>query len=190
MKLRVFLAVYILLAASNCVFAQRTESSHILETIVKNYYKNEKIVVKGRQQLLFFYCEKANNNEEIFEAVQGLKLAAAEVKRIRTTVNSDMQPANWQAELEAIYKDDQTRIRQKINDCLSVEQYQERRAKLNLNNQRLMIVSKPVLFENNTKALVKVTFYRTIEHNNGTVLLMEKTDSGWIIKDFLNSWST
>ncbi|NUY80983.1 hypothetical protein HUK80_08765 [Flavobacterium sp. MAH-1] len=190
MKLRVFLAVVILLSGSIGVFAQQKDSSRILETIVKNYYKNEKVVVKGRQQLLFFYCEKANNNEEIFEAVQGLKLATSEVKRIRTAVNSDTQPANWQVELEALYQDDQTKIQQKINDCLSVEQYQEKRAKLNLNNQRLMIVSKPVLFENNTKALVKVTFYRTIEHNNGSVLLMQKTDSGWIIKDFLNSWST
>ncbi|RZJ70944.1 hypothetical protein [Flavobacterium sp.] len=171
------------------VFGQ-SDAASILEVIAKNYYKNEKVVVKGRQQLLFTYCEKANNNEEIFEAVQGLKLPASEVKSIRNQVNTDIQPSSWLPELETIYKLDQTKLQQKINDCLSVEQYQERRAKLNLNNQRLMIVSKPVFFENGKKALVKVTFYRTIEHNNGAVLLLEKGENGWTIKDFLNSWST
>ncbi len=182
-----FTLVFALFGSS--VFAQ-SDATSILETIVRNYYKNEKVVVKGRQQLLFTYCEKANNNEEIFEAVQGLKLPAAEVKNIRNQVNNDVQSVSWLPELETIYKSDQTKLQQKINDCLSVEQYQERRAKLNLNNQRLMIVSKPVFFENGKKALVKVTFYRTIEHNNGAVLLLEKSENGWTIKDFLNSWAT
>ncbi|MBD3582454.1 hypothetical protein [Flavobacterium selenitireducens] len=188
MKLRTLFTLAALVFTAS-VFAQ-SPSAGILATIVKHYYKNEKVVVKGRQQLLFLYCEKANNNEEIFEAVQNLKLPAQSVKQIRQQVNTDTQPANWQTELEAVYEGDETKIRQKINDCLSVEQYQERRAKLNLNNQRLMIVSKPVLFENGEKALVKVTFYRSIEHNNGSVLLMHKTASGWIIKEHLNSWST
>ena len=189
MKPKILSALLIFIFGTS-VFAKKTESAQILETIAKNYYKTEKVIVKGRQQLLFFYCEKPNNNEEIFEAVQGLKLAPATVRQIRQTVNSDTQTANWQAELESIYKDDQTKLEQKINDCLSVEQYQERRAKLDLNNQRMMIVSKPIFFENARKALVKVTFYRTIEHNNGSVLLLEKTDAGWTIKDFLNTWST
>lgn len=188
MKLRTLFTLAALVFTAS-VFAQ-SASTGILETIVKNYYKNEKIVVKGRQQLLFLYCEKANNNEEIFEAVQNLKLAAAEVKSIRNQVNSDVQAANWQSELESIYSADQTKIQQKINDCLSVEQYQERRAKLNLNNQRLMIISKPVFFEKGNKALVKVTFYRSIEHNSGSVLLLQKNESGWIIKEHLNPWST
>lgn len=189
MKLRAHLTLLFAITAT-IVSAQKSESAQILETIAKNYYKNEKVVVKGRQQLLFFYCEKPNNNEEIFEAVQGMKLAPATVKQIRQAVNSDVQQATWQAELESIYKDDQTKLQQKINDCLSVEEYQQRRSKLNLNNQRMMIVSKPILFENGKKALVKVTFYRSIEHNNGSVLLMEKTATGWTIKDFLNTWST
>jgi len=168
----------------------QSQSSGILETIVRNFYKNEKIIVKGRQQLLFLYCGKANNNEEIFETLQDLKLPADVVRKIRSQVKSDVNPENWQAELDAIYAKDDTKIRQKINDCLSVEQYQEQRSRLNLNNQRLMIVSKPILFQNGTKALVKVAFYRNIEHNNGSVLLMENTASGWIIKDQLNSWST
>jgi len=188
MNLRILFTSLVLFFALS-VSAQ-SPSAGILETVLKNFYKNEKVIVKGRQQLLFLYCDKANNNEEIFETVQNLKLNAAAAKEIRQQVLSDVQPANWQAELEAIYKTGQSQLRQKINDCLSVEHYQERRAKLNLNNQRLMIVSKPVLFGNGSKALVKVTFYRSIEHNNGSVLLMEQTAAGWIIKEHLNSWST
>ncbi|RZJ67093.1 MAG: hypothetical protein EOO50_07465 [Flavobacterium sp.] len=182
--------IALFLIASSVLPAQETDATGILRTILKNYYKTEKPVYKGRQQLLFFFCDKANNNEEIFEAVQNLKLPQATVKQIRNTVLTDLSPASWQQELEAIYKDDQTKLQMKINDCLLVEQYQERRAKLNLNNQRLMIVSKPVLYDNNSKALVKVTFYRTIEHNNGAVVRMEKINGVWTIKEFLNEWAT
>lgn len=170
--------------------AAQSDATGILGTVLRNYYKTEKPIYKGRQQLLFFFCGKANNNEEIFEAVQNLKLPAATAKHIRNTVASDTAPADWQAELQAIYKNDPTKLQMKINDCVSVEQYQERRARLNLNNQRLLIVSKPVLYDNAQKALVKVTFYRTIEHNNGSILLMEKVNGAWTIKEFLNSWST
>lgn len=188
MPVRTFPALIFLLL-STFAPAQNTEATGILETIVRNYYKHEKIIVKGRQQLLFFFCDKANNNEEIFEAVQNLKLPPATAKQIRTAVLSDTAPANWQAELEAIYKSDASKLQSKINECVSVEQYQQMRARLNLNNQRLMIVSKPVFFGPD-KALVKVTFYRTIEHNSGSVLLMEKGNGAWTIKEQLNPWST
>lgn len=189
MNLRTLLLLLFTLFFSR-ISAQETDATGILRTILKNYYKTEKPVYKGRQQLLFFFCDKANNNEEIFEALQNLKLPAATNKQIRNTVLTDLSPASWQSELETIYKDDQTKLQMKINDCLLVDQYQERRAKLNLNNQRLMIVSKPVLYDNNAKALVKVTFYRTIEHNNGAVLRLEKVNGTWMIKEFLNEWAT
>jgi len=38
--------------------------------------------------------------------------------------------------------------------------------------------------------LVKVVFYRNIEHNSGSILLLEKATSGWEIKEYLSPWAT
>lgn len=170
--------------------AAQNADTPIIKTILLTYYKNEKPVYKGRNQLLFFYCEKSNNNEEIFETVNQLKLPPNVSKQIRNQVNTNVAPQNWSAALEEIYATDQSSLKTKINSCLSLEEYHARQQKFNLNNQRLMIVSKPVFFANGNSALVKVVFYRNIEHNNGSVLLMEKTNNTWVIKEYLNAWST
>ncbi len=73
---------------------------------------------------------------------------------------------------------------------VSVEELSGNLKKLNLNNQRLMIISKPLYYSKSNIALVKVTFYRNIEHNNGSILLLEKTNGNWVITAYLNSWST
>ena len=162
----------------------------ILEQVVKHYYKNEKPVYKNRSQLLYMYCEKPNNNEELFETVNALKLPAAEVKKIRHQVTTDIKPENWQQSLDKIFETDKSQLAIKINQCQSVEGYHEKRKVLNLNNQRLMIVSKPVFYANGSRALIKVVFYRSIEHNSGSVVQMQKVGDKWQIKDFLNEWST
>jgi hypothetical protein len=72
---------------------------------------------------------------------------------------------------------------------MDLESYQKYSTRLDLHNQRLLIVSKPIFF-GGAKALVKITFYRNIEHNNGSVLLMQKTAGAWEIVRDLNSWST
>jgi hypothetical protein len=79
---------------------------------------------------------------------------------------------------------------QKISTCQDLESYQAISKKLNLNNQRLMIISQPIYYSKSNLALVKVTFYRNIEHNNGVILLLEKADNNWVIKEYLNEWST
>jgi hypothetical protein len=53
-----------------------------------------------------------------------------------------------------------------------------------------MIISKPIYFGNGNNALVKVAFYRSIEHNSGSYLLLEKVNGIWTIKDYLNKWAT
>ncbi|NMH29376.1 hypothetical protein [Flavobacterium silvaticum] len=172
-------------------FAQQTDKASILSAILYQNYKNEKPVYKGRgSQYLFLYCDKTNNNEEIFETVNAMKLPAETVKQLRQSVAKDVTAETWSTELETILALDKTNLKIKINDCLSLEQYQERRARLNLNNQRLMIIYKPLFYDNGNHALVKIVFYRSIEHNSGSVLLMEKTPTGWLIKDNLNPWST
>ena len=169
-------------------FGQNNDTA-VLQTILQRYYKTEKPVYKGRSQLLYLYCNRANNNEEILEAIQNRKLSDDFLNDIRKKINSDLEEQNWLGELQSIYENEPT-LKQKINDCKSLEQYQEISKRLNLNNQRFMIISKPLYDPKNNTALVKVTFYRNIEHNSGAILLLEKTASGWEIKEYLSPWST
>lgn len=170
-------------------FAQNSEDVAVLHTVLQRYYKTEKPVYKGRSQLLYLYCNRANNNEELVEAIQSTKLPADFKTEIRRKI-TDTRDQDWATELAEIYKTDQSKLAQKISECLSLEKYHEVSKRLNLNNQRLMIISKPLYYSKSNIALVKVTFYRNIEHNNGSVLLLEKVDGQWIIKDYLNTWAT
>ena len=61
--------------------------------------------------------------------------------------------------------------------------------RFNDNNQRLMIVSKPIYFASKY-CLIKVAFYRNIEHNSGCYFLFENINGTWTIKETLNDWST
>lgn len=187
MRTTVLIFMFLFLLPS--VNAQETDTG-ILRSILAHYYKNEKPVYKGRSQLLYFYCDKPNNNEEIFETINKMDLPKSEVAKIRHSVNTDVDADNWQVTLDELYQSDKTNLKIKINTCLALDQYHEKRQVLNLNNQRLMIVSKPIFYGTGNLALVKVVFYRSIEHNNGSVLLMEKVDDHWKIKEFLNPWAT
>ncbi len=170
--------------------AQESDPTALLRIILEKYYKNEKPVVKNRSQLLYLYCTQANNTEELIEATQKTSLPKDFVQEIRSKINSDMAERFWTSELDAIFANDLSKIKSKVKECVALEKYQEISKRLNLNNQRLMIVGKPLIYSKGNLALVKVVFYRNIEHNSSTVLLFEKTDSGWIIKQNLNSWST
>ena len=172
-------------------FSARAQDSDadILKVIVEHFYKNEKPVYKNRSQLTYFYCEKPNNNEEIFETVRKIKLSPKETQSIRKQVNAATQTGSWQQELETIFVDDKSQLSTKINSCLTLEQYNETRNP-KLNNQKLMIVSKPIFYQNQTHALVKVVFYRNIEHNNGSVVHLEKIANKWVVKEFLSEWAT
>lgn len=171
-------------------FGQETPNASVLKVILKKYYKTEKPVYKGRSQLLYFYCDKTNNNEELVEAIKNKKLPTDFLKEIKSKINSDTNSQDWASELNEIYATDKSMLKQKINDCQSLDNYHVLSKKLQLNNQRLMIVSKPLFYSKGNIVLVKITFYRNIEHNNGVVLLMEKTDNEWVIKEELNVWAT
>ncbi len=171
-------------------FGQFDNDQLILKTILTNYYKNEKIVVKDRSQLLYLFCNKANNTAEIFEAIKDKKLPQVFFNEIKTALKNDVSKTNWQANLNAIYAKDTSKLKQKIGTCHDLESYQTISKKLNLNNQRLLIICQPIYYSKSNLALVKVTFYRNIEHNNGVILLLEKVDSNWVIKEYLNKWAT
>jgi hypothetical protein len=171
-------------------FAQENQNSLVLQTILETYFKNEKPVYKGRSQLLYLYCNQANNNEELIEAIKDKKLPQEFINEIRTKINTDIADRDWSNELNYIYNLEKNTLKTKINTCVTLEKYQEISKRLNLNNQRLMIISKPFYFSKKNIALVKVVFFRNIEHNSGSILLLEKINENWIIKEYLNSWST
>jgi hypothetical protein len=177
------------LLISPITFAQEADNAAILKIIFSKYYKNEKVIAKGRLQLLSFYCQKAPNNEEVLEVVSKselLKKNAAEVKKqIDITVNE-----NWSAAYDILFDNQNQYLKSKVNACMSFEEYKVASDRLNQNNQRLMIVSKPIYFAKNTYALVKVAFYRNIEHNSGSFLLLQKVNDEWTVIQYLNEWAT
>lgn len=170
--------------------AQSTEHPAILETILKTYYKNERPVIKGRaMQYLFLYCDKVNNNEELYETINMLDLSKNIKSLLKQQVTTNVTPDTWNANLETVFEGNES-LRMKVNECLSLEAFQEIQKKSNKNTHRLMIISKPVFFPDKKTALVKLVFYRTIEHNKGSVLKMEKVGGKWIIKEHLSQWET
>lgn len=177
-----------------CFFAAdagaQSQDEAVFKTIVSRYYKTEKPVVKNRSQLLYLYCERAPNNEELIEAIQ---LEPSLPQTLKTAVKQSIgKPVNgnWNAALEALPEADPSKLKQKIAGCYGLEQYQTLSKRLNLNNQRLMILNQPIYDIEQKYALVKVAFYRNIEHNSASVLFLERTEHGWIIKKYLNPWST
>lgn len=171
------------------LFGQHDQSG-ILKTILATYYKNEKPIVKDRAQFLFLFCDKANNNEELFETINQLKLPAAESGTLKNRVKADQAAQNWSKELDAIFASENQMLKSKVNACISLEEYHAKQKKSTFNNQRLLIISKPVFFIDGKSALVKVVFYRSIEHNYGSVLLMKKIGDKWEIAESLNPWET
>jgi len=191
MKMKYLTRIFLfLLLFSRQFLAAQTDDAQVLETILQRYYKTEKPVYKGRSQLLYLYCNRANNNEEIFEAIKNRKLPNEFLQQMRVQVANDQADKDWSAELNSIYENDKFKLRQKIVECLSLEKYQEVSKRLHLNNQRFMIISKPLYYQKDNIALVKVVFYRNIEHNSGSIVLLEKTANGWEIKEYLSPWAT
>ena len=189
MKQYCYIFIFIFLLVSPITLAQETDNTALLKLIFSKYYKNEKVITKGRLQLLSFYCKKAPNNEEVLEVISKsdlLKKNADEVKKhIDIGIDED-----WSAAYNVLFDNQNQYLKSKVNACLSFEEYKEVSEKYGENNQRLMIVSKPIYFANNNFVLVKVAFYRNIEHNSGSFLLLEKVNGIWTIKEYLNEWAT
>lgn len=177
------------LLISPAAFAQDVDNAAILKIIFTKYYKNEKVIAKGRLQLLNFYCKKAPNNEEVLEVISKselLKKNAAEIKKqIVITIDED-----WSAAYNILFDNQNQYLKSKVNACLSFEEYKIVSDRYGENNQRLMIVNKPIYFANNNFALVKIAFYRNIEHNSGSFMLLEKVNGVWTVKEYLNEWAT
>lgn len=168
--------------------SQENHEVALLKVILSKYYKTEKVIVKNRLQYLSLYCNKAPNNEEVNEVIQGnelLKKNASEIKKqIDISLNED-----WSEALNTLFDTENKYLKSKVNSCLSLEEFQKVSKRYNDNNQRLMIISKPIIFASKYY-LVKVAFYRNIEHNSSRYFLFENINGIWIIKETLNDWTT
>jgi hypothetical protein len=181
--------LFLLLMVSPVAMAQETDNAALLKVIFTKYYKNEKVIAKGRLQLLSFFCKKAPNNEEVLEVISKsdlLKKNADEIKK-QIIINID---EDWSAAYNILFDNQNQYLKSKVNACLSFDEYKVVSDRYGENNQRLMIVNKPIYFANNNFALVKIAFYRNIEHNSGCFFLFEKVNGVWMIKETLNEWAT
>lgn len=168
-------------------FAQENNNASILKIILSKYYVNEKVIVKNRLQTLFLFCQKSNNNEEVFETINQNDLLKKNDNEIRNQVLNKLDE-NWLDEYNAIFATENMHLKSRVNNCLSLDEFQKK-ANNDLNYYRLLIVGKPMYFAKKY-CLIKVAIYRTIEHNSSRYLLFEKTNDKWEIKETLNEWET
>ena len=118
-----------------------------------------------------------------------LKISTANsVTAIKKQIDITVQE-NWNKEFEILFTNQNQYLKSKVQNCYSLEDFQKVSSAHTQNNQRLMIVSKPIYFATNY-CLVKVAFYRNVEHNSGSYFLFEKINGIWTIKETLNEWNT
>lgn len=169
-------------------FSQENHDAAILKILLSKYYQNEKVIVKNRLQLLSFYCSKAPNNEETLEVIGKSELLKQNSSEIKRQINNQLNE-DWSKEYNSIFNNQNQYLKSKVNTCLSLDEFHKVSIRFNDNNQRLMIVSKPMYFAKKY-CLVKVAFYRNIEHNYGCYFLFENINNLWTIKELLNEWET
>lgn len=187
MKLK-FTLLFIVFFLGRNAFAQDENNAAILKILLTKYYANEKVIVKDRLQLLSFYCKKAPNNEETLEVIGKSKLLKDHAKEIKAQINVTIDE-DWSKEFNTLFAKEHQYLKSKVNKCLSLEEFQVVSKRFNDNNQRLMIVNKPMYFAKKY-CLVKVAFYRNIEHNSSRFFLFENANGIWTIKETLNEWET
>ncbi|MEC4049841.1 hypothetical protein OX284_010410 [Flavobacterium sp. SUN046] len=187
MKAKYFTLLLVSLFFANGL-AQENHDAAILKILLSKYYQNEKVIVKNRLQYLSFYCKKAPNNEETYEVINKSTFLKQNSVEIKKQVNNQLDE-DWSNEFNTIFTNQNQYLKSKVNACLSIDDFHKVSKRFNDNNQRLMIVSKPMYFA--TKyCLVKVAFYRNIEHNYGCYFLIENINNVWTIKEVLNEWET
>jgi len=168
--------------------AQKNDNAALLKIILTKYYSNEKVIVKDRLQTLFLFCQKSNNNEEVFEAITKSEILKKNATEIKNQIQ-DKSDENWNKEYESVFATENKYLKSKVNNCSSLEDFQKKASNNNLNYYRLLIVGKPMYFAKKY-CLIKVAIYRTIEHNSSRFLLFENINDKWEIKETLNEWET
>lgn len=185
---RFYLSFIFVFALFSVSYSQENNDAAILKIILTKYYATEKVIVKDRLQHLRLYCKKAPNNEELLEVISKNQLLKDNAKDIKSQIKITLDE-DWTKEYDILFANEHQYLKSKVNKCLSLEEFQVVSKRFNDNNQRLMIINKPIYFAKNY-CLVKVAFYRNIEHNSGRYFLFEKKNGAWIIKEVLNEWET
>ena len=187
MKLHLKL-LFCLLFCFQIAHAQENSNAALLKIILSKYYTNEKVIVKDRLQTLFLFCQKSNNNEEVFETITKSEILKNNATEIRHQVQDKLEE-NWAKEYDVIFATENKYLKSKVNNCSTLEDFQKLASTNNLNYYRLLIVGKPMYFAKKY-CLIKVAIYRTIEHNSSRFLLFENINGKWEIKETLNEWET
>ena len=154
-----------------------------------NYYANEKPIVKNRLQLLFFYSEKANNTLEISEGCKNHILLKKYISEIKKQIQTENQSENWNTEFQLLFTNQNQYLQKKVQAPVSLQTFQSLSQSFGENNQRMLIVNRPIYLPNNY-CLIKIGFYRTIEHNSGSFVLFQKINGVWQWLEAFNQWET
>jgi len=104
--------------------AQNNSNAALLKIILTKYYTNEKVIVKDRLQTLFLYCDKSNNNEEVFETITKSEILKKNAIEIKNQIQ-DKTDANWSTEYESIFAIENSYLKSKVNNCLSLQEFQK-----------------------------------------------------------------
>jgi len=161
----------------------------LLLDILKKAYKEEKVIVKNRLQLLYMYSEQAPNTPELLQVLKDnpkLKPYAPMLKK----AFQQPQPTSWKAALQWAAADPNNNILfQKINQEVSKEAFDQIVQKRNDFIQRMLIVNQPIHLSPNI-CLVRVAFYRNSEHNSSGYWWYEKVNGQWQRQEILSAWTT
>jgi hypothetical protein len=183
-----FKILFIFLLVNQSSVCQEKDNAQLLKILLTKYYANEKVIVKNRIQFLHLYCTKAPNNEETLEVINKNELLKKNATQIKKEISINISE-DWSKEYNLLFQKEHQYLKSKVNKCTSFEEFQKIATQIDDNNKRLMIISKPIYFAKKY-CLVKVAFYRNVEHNSGLYFLFENINGTWTIKETLNEWNT
>ncbi|MFM2229732.1 MAG: hypothetical protein RL607_990 [Bacteroidota bacterium] len=186
---RIFLAFWFLF--SGLALGQNTvqDNAEILKIVLTHFYSNEKPIVKDRLQLLFFYVEKATNTIEIVEGCKNHPILKTKLTEIKKQIQTNTNAENWNAEYHLVFSNQNQYLQKKVLTPVSLAEFQSKTQSYGENNQRMLILNQPIYLPNNY-CLLKVGFYRSIEHNSGSFVLLQKINGVWKWMEEFNRWET
>lgn len=168
-------------------FSQSKNDANVLDVLLSKYYAKEKVIVKNRLQLLKLYCQKVPNNEELKFVVKKNDVLKKNSPQILKTININLNES-WEKDLTTVFNSNEI-LKTKVNQCFSAEYFKENITKAVQNNQRFLLINKPIFFGKNY-CLVKIAFFRNNEHNYACYHILEFKDNNWQIIDTLDEWET
>lgn len=166
-----------------------TDNAVLLKLLLNRFYAQEKPIVKNRLQLLYFYRDKAPNTLELWDGCRNHPILQSRLEAIKKQVQTPKAPETWDAEFSLLFAKENQYLKQKVQQPVTLAQFEKDTQRFGENNQRMMIVNQPIYLDQGY-CLIKVGFYRSIEHNSGSFFLFQKKGDTWQIVDEFNRWET